>query len=167
MSFYQLARPEMIKAASRYLALFAALAAVFFLWECFFHSTKKDFEQMVMEYRRVVPVPATVEKTNEKIDMIAYEEIINQKSIFKLASAIQAPEIDAPDGLNAAADPFQNVALVGILPGDFPQAIFEDAMTQQNHYLSVVEAWNNIEVEKIQDGAVILTSGTHKKKFTL
>ncbi|MGD0335815.1 MAG: hypothetical protein ABSB18_01760 [Candidatus Omnitrophota bacterium] len=59
--------------------------------------------------------------------------------------------------INAAtSDMVKDIALVGIISGDNPQAVIEDKRSQKTYYLTAGQFIGEIQVEKIMDGKIIL-----------
>ena len=162
-----MARPETMKALSRALAIASFGAAIFLLWECFFHSAEKDFGKMMTQMQNSAssvrvshPAPA---KTK---DLSSYEALVSEKSLFQISSG-RGTAVVAASGQNAPPNSFQDIALVGLLPGDVPQAILENQKTQKTYYLSPYQSSEGIAVDEIRGQSVTISSGDEKKTLTL
>jgi len=56
----------------------------------------------------------------------------------------------------ASSEIIKNIALVGIISGETPQAIIEDKKTQKSYYLKKGQSFGEFQVEDIQEGKIIL-----------
>lgn len=165
MTLSQWVRPETAKAAGRLLAAAAASALVFLLWEIFLESPDKEFKRFLAESRRPVrnfKMPQSSDGL--KRDILSYEEAVSKKSVFLPTTPSTAM---MASGANTEANPLQDIALVGILPGDVPQAILEDKKNQRSYYLSAGQSSNDITVEEIHADRVTVSAGGQKKALTL
>lgn len=92
-----------------------------------------------------------------------YSGKITGKNIFSAGSNAQA---DLTGSADAAGDTAAgNIGLVGIVPGNNPQAIIEDIKNQKTYYLIKGQSVNDISIEDINEGTVILEY--RGKKMTL
>ena len=96
--------------------------------------------------------PVTQGKQSASFD--DYQKLINTKAIFAppAASARKTASLDGP----SLSDLSKDLRLVGIIPGDIPQAIIEDKKNNQTLFLREGETINNIEVKSISTGRVVL-----------
>ncbi|MCX5668065.1 MAG: hypothetical protein NTY34_07155, partial [Candidatus Omnitrophica bacterium] len=93
-----------------------------------------------------------------------YSNRISARNIFAGGSYIQT------DSQTTRTDPSAelsagNLGLVGIVPGDNPQAIVEDKKNQKTYYLLKGQSINEITVEDIDKDKVVLEY--RDKKMTL
>ena len=98
--------------------------------------------------------------------------MVNGKFIFQSSpiKEIASPVLSNPFGGDAGAEtsPLSgDVVLVGLLPGNIPQAILEDGKTKHTYYLSKGQSSNGIVLEDIQGNTVTLSIDGERKKLTL
>jgi hypothetical protein len=100
--------------------------------------------------KAVAPVPDKPAASFED-----YQKLINTKSIFA-PPAVETGKAVTPEGpgLN---DLIKDLRLVGVVPGDTPQAIVEDKKNNQTLFLKEGDMINDIEIKSISGGRVVLT----------
>ena len=83
-----------------------------------------------------------------------YQKLINAKSIFA-PPVVQTGKAVAQEGpgLNEL---IKDLRLVGIMPGEMPQAIIEDRKNNQTLFLKEGDMINDIEIKSILAGRVVL-----------
>jgi hypothetical protein len=86
-----------------------------------------------------------------------YQKLINNKAIF--APPVTDTKKAAPVGESSLQEMAKDLKLVGIIPGDTPQAIIEDKKNNQTLFLREGEMINNMEVKAISTGRVVLAYG--------
>jgi hypothetical protein len=88
---------------------------------------------------------------------VDYEKLIKEKNIFTSAQPEKGKAaIQQGETLRAMT---KDLKLVGIMPGDEPQAIIEDKKSSQTLFLKEGEMINDVEVKKIMTGKVVLGYG--------
>jgi len=86
-----------------------------------------------------------------------YQKLLSEKTIF-------APPVSRRDKKQTQEGPglrelVKELTLVGIMPGDEPQAIIEDKKSGQTLFLKKGESIDNIEIKDIESGRVLLGYG--------
>jgi hypothetical protein len=84
-----------------------------------------------------------------------YQKLIDAKSIFVPPVAGTGKTV-MPEG-PGLGDLIKDLRLVGIVPGDIPQAIIEDKRNNQTLFLKEGDMINDIEIKSISGGRVVLT----------
>lgn len=93
-----------------------------------------------------------------------YSNKVSGKNIFGAGSSTQMESQSS--GIESSAElSGGNLGLVGIIPGDSPQAIVEDKKSQKTYYLAKGQSINGITVEEISENKVVLEY--RDKKMTL
>ena len=96
--------------------------------------------------------PVAQDKTGASFD--EYQKLINAKAIF--ASPVTGMrKASVPEG-PSLNDLTKDLKLVGIMPGDIPQAIIEDKKNNQTLFLKEGETINDIKIKNISTGKVVL-----------
>ncbi|MFC1807530.1 hypothetical protein ACFL0T_04095 [Candidatus Omnitrophota bacterium] len=86
-----------------------------------------------------------------------YQKVLNEKSIFAPASTgASKSSVSSGPGLR---ERIKGLRLVGIIPGDVPQAIIEDKASGQTMFLRKGEFVEEIEIRDISNGKIMLGSG--------
>jgi len=86
-----------------------------------------------------------------------YQKMLNEKTIFAPpASRKSKKDVSEGPGLRELV---KDLTLVGIMPGDEPQAIIEDKKSGQTLFLIKGESIDNIEIKDIASGRVVLGYG--------
>jgi hypothetical protein len=121
------------------------------------------------EYIEEMPVPESAaadpggEKTVSASSLEDYKKIVDTKAVFALpASRTGRPATSEALG---ARDILKEFKLVGIMPGNPPQAIIEDIQNKQTLFLKEGEMIDSIQVRQILTGRVML--GYNEEIITL
>jgi len=83
-----------------------------------------------------------------------YQDLLKKKSIFVSPVSRNKTKISEPSSLQEL---IKDLKLVGIVPGDEPQAIIEDKKSGQTFFLKEGEEMQNMKIEKISTGRVLLS----------
>jgi len=83
-----------------------------------------------------------------------YQDLLKKKSIFVSPVSRNRTKISQPSSLQEL---IKGLKLVGIVPGDEPQAIIEDKKSGQTFFLKEGEEIQNMKIEKISTGKVLLS----------
>lgn len=87
-----------------------------------------------------------------------YSDILNSRNIF-LSQEYKQEDTNNPAVLNIALEQLLgNYSLLGIVNDFKPQAIIEDKNSKKTYFLNKGQFINNIKIEDIKDGKVILKS---------
>ncbi|MFA4982288.1 MAG: type II secretion system protein N [Candidatus Omnitrophota bacterium] len=151
--------PDRLKTLNKYLVIAASLLAVYFFIELIFIRPYKDLETVISAAARVPSKPPKAEKdiTSEQKDYSYYSGDISRKKIFTASSGdATAPKI------GVSSDALNDLGLVGIIPGDDPQAIIEDKKNQKTYYLNKGQSFDNFTVEEITESKVVLDQDGRK-----
>ena len=92
--------------------------------------------------------------TQAKEDIKPYEYYAEAAKNRQIFSGV-AQSSEKPAGA-VNVDLTKDINLLGIISGDNPQAIIEDVKTKKTYYLSKGQFINDIQVEDIQEGKIIL-----------
>lgn len=143
--------PGILKAASKYMLIILALFVLYFILDMFLINSRRQAELAIS----IASVPEAAMPINikgakiEARDYDYYSNRIGGKKLFSGNSAVQA----AASADEALGD---DISLVGIVPGDNPQAIIEAKKAQKTYYLTKDQAIDDITVEDIDKDKVIL-----------
>jgi hypothetical protein len=135
--------------ANRYLATIAAVLFVVLLGTLFFKPSFRPPAPSVEDDLATIALPES------DLDPAPFSE----KDLFS-ATAL-------PDSEGSPAGTEADLRLVGIIPGDVPQAVIEDRASQQTHYLYETQSFDGFTVERIESDAVIVIQGGIKKRIRL
>lgn len=151
----RLFEPAFLKALNRYLAGALILLAVIFLADLIFIRPYKKVDMIIAQSREAsgrTPAASTGQVA-QSADYSKYSQDIASKKIFGASLAGQGGPSQIVTGED---DLLKDVGLVGIMPGDAPQAIIEDKKNERTYYLKRGESFNGIVVDDIADGKVVL-----------
>ncbi len=117
-----------------------------------FSDTKEPGEVKADRPLAAVKIPPSDKKPASSFE--DYQKLLNEKAIFAppVKSNNKAREVDGP----SLRDLVKDLSLVGIIPGDSPQAIIEDKKNGQTLFLKRGEMIDNIRVKEILSGKAIL-----------
>ena len=155
---------KLLRSVNRWLAIAAAALAALFMLDVMFVSPKNDWKRqepkLAAIHKKSRPAPkepgaALLPKTESLED---YSKTFAGQNMFGPAPANKK---------TAAESSLSNLALVGILLGDNPQAILEDKTTQMIYYLSKNQTVSGMTVEDIQEKKVVLKYKGESVTFTL
>ncbi len=147
-----LVNPGLLKTMNRNLAITATvLTTVLILQLALVHPEKRAVEDALKLKTSSSANEEAVSTTDEKRPYSAYKSDIGGKQLFSAA-----PLRGKGTGPAAGEASIKNLALVGILAGDKPQAILEEKDSKKTHYLSKGQTLGGISVQDVQDNAVIL-----------
>jgi type II secretory pathway component PulC len=82
-----------------------------------------------------------------------YLQGIEERKIFNNTSP---PRIEEQPASAAGIGLIKDVALIGIISGDNPQAIIEDKKAQKTYYLNKGQFIGEFQIEEIKEGKIIL-----------
>lgn len=106
---------------------------------------------------QVSEVEIIEKKTETKPEIKPYEfylEGIKGRQLFGATAA--ASQAKAPASV-ISADLVKDINLVGIVSGENPQAVIEDAKTHKTHYVTRGQFIGEFQLEQIQEGKIILS----------
>ncbi|MDD5504719.1 MAG: hypothetical protein PHV77_05345 [Candidatus Omnitrophica bacterium] len=94
-----------------------------------------------------------------------YQKLIGNKAVF-VPAAVEKKKTQAqePAKLNEL---LKDLKLVGVIPGDVPQAIIEDKKNNQTLFLREGELVNGIEIKSVSAGRVVLNYGEETMTLSL
>jgi hypothetical protein len=87
-----------------------------------------------------------------------YQRLVNSKTIFASPGKTTGSAATAGIGVDLR-EMTKDLRLVGIIPGNEPQAIIEDKKSQQTLFLKQGESISGLELKQISSGRVILGYG--------
>lgn len=147
-------KADFLKSLNRYLAVSLGILVCFFIYIVLAPQNHKS--DKIPEQGKAAPsidknaVINTAAASPKADDYSKYSAIINQKQLFGYSDS--AVSQDAIQSQNAA----DNFNLVGIIPGDTPQAIVEDRTAGKTYYLSKGASINGAVVREISNSKVVL-----------
>lgn len=140
---------ERLAAFNKILAWAALALALLLAADVIFVSPKRDW----LKNKKAGHAPSAIAKpdagsvvSREPLD--AYLNGMAGKQVFAAAAAQTKSVVES--SLN-------NLSLVGIIPGEKPQAILEDKKSQVTYYLVESQSVNGITVEDIQENKVVVS----------
>jgi hypothetical protein len=144
----------------------AALIAVYLMLDIILVSPSRKAATLLSKTSLSGPLSETAGKTMpvETKGYSYYSNKMSGRNIFGGSSYIQTESQTAGSETSAELSG-GNLGLVGIVPGDSPQAIVEDKKNQKTYYLIKGQSINGITVEEIDEDKVTLEY--RGKKMTL
>lgn len=150
----KLLEPEFLKVVNRYLAVVLAVLSVYFVIELIFVRPYEDMGSTAGEETASARPRSHAPKDllPAAKDYSRYSGVISGRQIFGPAQGEsgQAQAVITSDDISSA------LGLVGIITGPDPQAIIEDKKDQKTYYLKRGESFNNVTVEEISEGKVVV-----------
>lgn len=148
--------PDVLRVFNRCTAIIAVIIILYFIADILFvrasnkaHSVVAGFSSAAMP----LPISPRAAKAEAK-NYSYYSNKIAGKKIFTAGSYISAESMEGADG--SGEKPESNIGLVGIIPGDSPQAIIEEKKEQKTYYLIKGQSINGITVEDIDKDKVMI-----------
>ena len=158
---------RVLKVFNKYTVIIAALMAGYLILDIIFVSPSRKAALLIAKAsvsRPLVVVPAQMRMPIETKGYSYYSNRMSGRNIFGAGSYIQTES--QTSGMEQSAElSGGNLGLVGIVPGDSPQAIVEDKKNQKTYYLVKGQSINGITVEEIDEDKVVLEY--RGKKMTL
>lgn len=157
---------QMLKTFNMYAVIIALLIAGYLILDIILVSPSRKVALLVANKSASKSAAETAKRAMpiETKSYSYYSNKVSGKSIFGAGSSIQMEsqggEVDSSSELSGG-----NIGLVGIIPGDPPQAIVEDKKSQKTYYLAKGQSINGITVEDISENKVVLEY--RDKKMTL
>ena len=149
--------PRALKAFNKYTVIIIAIIAGYFILDMILVSPSRNAASLISSASVSVPIVPVAGKTMP-IETKSYSYYSNRTSgrnIFGGSSYIQTESQGygmEPSGEMSGG----NVELVGIVPGDNPQAIVENKKNQKTYYLIKGQSIDEITVEDISGDKVVL-----------
>ena len=117
-------------------------------------ETAKQASLIDKELTEKIAVKDQVSKKEEAGSFDDYQKLLSDKSIF--APAVSRKRQQSATEGPSLRDLVKELRLVGIMPGEDPQAIIEDKRTGETLFLKRDEMINDIKIEDIGTGRVTL-----------
>lgn len=149
---------RVLKVFNKYAVIIAALIAGYLILDIIFVSSSRKAASLIDKAsvsRPLVVVPAEKTMPVETKGYSYYSNRMSGGNIFGGSSYIQA-ESQVSGTEPSAESSGGSLGLVGIVPGDNPQAIVEDKKNQKTYYLVKGQSINGITVEDINEDKVVL-----------
>lgn len=145
--------PGTLRVFNKYMVIALVIIASYFILDMLLVKPARNAASVIsIVSSSRMPVPITEKAMPIETKNYSYHSgKIAEKNIFSGSAYGQG---DSPDG--AASDDAANIKLVGIVPGENPQAIIEDTKNQKTYYLIKNQSVNDINVEDVSEGKVIL-----------
>lgn len=136
----------------------AFIGCVLFLCFVFLHPRFERHKPLVSSLGKIVIQDDSQSKTNDRQAFSSYETIIAKRQLFVLTSGntLTSENIAAVKAVSTWAQVVKNFSLVGILPGDNPQAIIEDKSKGKTYYVGKTQDFEGVTVKDIKDKVVVL-----------
>lgn len=148
--------PDILKVFNKYMAIVVALMSLYFIWDILFVHASRRANSIIADFSvkaMPVPVPQRAAKA-ETMNYSFYSNKIAGKKIFAAGSSAGYELRDTTDTSSEQQE--NNIGLVGIIPGDKPQAIIEDKKSQKTYYLMKGQSISDISVEEIDKDQVTI-----------
>jgi hypothetical protein len=156
-----------LRVFNKYTVIIAALIAGYLILDIILVSPSRKAASLIAKAAPSGPlavVPAGKTMPVETKGYAYYSNKMSGRNIFAGGSSIQT-ESQASGTEPSAEMSGGNLGLVGIVPGDNPQAIVEEKKNQKTYYLLKGQSINGITVEDIKEDKVVLEYGG--KRMTL
>lgn len=149
--------PLALKAFNKYTIIIISLIAGYFILDLILVSPSRNAASLISSVSVSMPlVPIAGKRTPiETKGYSYYSNRISGRNIFGGSPYIQTESQGYGMELSGEMSG-GNVALVGIIPGDNPQAIVEDRKNQKTYYLIKGQSIDKITVEDISEDKVVL-----------
>ena len=143
-------RPEFLERANKCLIVLLAFLVIFFLADIIMFNPSRSVKKiMASPDTRGEGAGRAARRLKEVKDYSYYSAALSEKQVFGTSFA--------PVHESAPESPAE-IALIGIIPGDRPQAIIENKTTQDVYYVYEGDTFENFIVEEIDNGKVVLYS---------
>jgi type II secretory pathway component PulC len=141
-------RPEFLEKTNKCLIVLLVFILVLFLADAvMFNPSRIVKKKMEAASERAISVSRGTRALKEAKDYSYYSSVLSEKQVFGASSASlheSIPEIPV------------EIELVGIIPGNKPQAIIENKTTQAVYYVHKGDNFENFIVEDIDDSKAVL-----------
>jgi hypothetical protein len=157
---------RIIKVFNKYAVIVTALIAIYLILDLIFVSPSRKAASLIARasVSRPLVLPEGKRMPIETKGYSYYSNRMSGRNIFGGSSYLQTESQDS--GIESSAEiSGGNIGLVGIIPGNNPQAIVEDKKNQKTYYLLKGQSINGITVEDINEDKVALEY--RGKKMTL
>jgi len=95
-----------------------------------------------------------------------YKAVLERKNIFATGTSSDN-RANGPQEGPAISELVKDLRLVGIVPGDEPQAVIEDKKNSQTLFLKVGERIGDLEIKEISNGKVVLSYNNETATLSL
>lgn len=149
--------PRALKAFNKYTVIIIALIAGYLILDMILVSPSRNAASLISSVSVSMPLVPIAGKTLpiETKGYSYYSNRISGRNIFGASPYTQTESQGY--GMEPSGEmPGGNIALVGIVPGDNPQAIVEDKKNQKTYYLIKGQSIDEITVEDISEDKVVL-----------
>jgi hypothetical protein len=154
----------LLRKLNLYLIIASALIFVYLIAEVIFvHPQDRIKDAISGPAARQAKAVAAPSLPEDNDSYSAYEGRIGSRQIFDKSGAGG----DGGHSIATSEDVSQLIGLVGIMPGNPPQAIIEDKKNQKTYYLKKGESFNDFTVENIAADMVTVDNGGRKVTLSL
>jgi len=146
---------QVLKTFNRYALILAVIIAAYLILDGILVNPSKKAQSLLDEASISGPADEIAEKA-QSAEVKAYPYYSNRisgKNVFGPGSNIESQTSGIDQSQGSSGD---NLGLVGIIPGDSPQAIIEDKKAQKTYYLVKGQSINGITVEDVSEDKVAL-----------
>lgn len=158
--------PDVLKTFNKYASITLMLLFLYLLGDIIFVRPSGKARSLVSGFSSG-KIPASIAVKNTKVEEKGYSYYSNKiagRKIFQTGSYSSGDYMDGSQ--QSGESPESNISLVGIMPGEKPQAIIEDKKEQKTYYLIKGESAHGIKVEDIaQDKVVVEYRGKRVSLF--
>lgn len=148
--------PKILRMFNRYMTVIVVIAFVYFISDILFVRPSRKAKAVISGFSAVV-TPVPIAKKSAQIEANTYSYYSNRISGKKIFGAGSYVPGEAAEGTEAGGEEASaNLALVGIIPGNSPQAIIEDKKTQKTYYLMKGQTTDDIVLEEIGSDKVTI-----------
>src|SRR3989338_5040508 len=146
--------PRALKAFNKYTVIIIAIIAGYFILDMILVRPSRNAASLISSASVSVPIVPVAGKTMpiETKSYSYYSNRMSGRNIFSASPYIQTESQGELSGEMSGG----NVELVGIVPGDNPQAIVENKKNQKTYYLIKGQSIDEITVEDISGDKVVL-----------
>lgn len=146
--------PDFLKSINKYLAVSLGIVVCYLAYFIVFPPRYKGAEAQVIQTLPSVNNGSADKNAGVSAkpeDYSKYSSIIGEKQLFDAGNAA----VESHDVMQSGSVS-NNFSLVGIIPGDNPQAVIEDKAAGKTYYLYKGASINGAVVQEITNGKVVL-----------
>lgn len=154
--------PHNLKTLNLYLIYAIAIIAVYLIIELIFVNPYRSVESVLTASYADHTYKPAIKPAREELNYSHYENVASGRNVFGPGAGDTAVLRQA-----ASEDISSSLGLVGIIPGDNPQAIIENKKTQKVYYVAKGGAFENFIVEEISENKVVVDYGGKKIEMFL
>lgn len=148
--------PKILKTFNRYMTIIAVIVLAYLIGDALFVRPSSKAKAVISGFSTAA-MPVPIVKKPAQIEATTYSYYSNRISGKKIFGAGSYSPAEASEGADAGGEQAgDNLGLVGIIPGNSPQAIIEDKKSQKTYYLMKGQSISDITVEEIVSDKVTI-----------